>query len=173
VNVLVDMAGYFSLLSLISVGGLPAVLPELQRYVIEVKGWLTPDQFLQLYAIGQAAPGPNMLIVSLIGWKVAGLPGAFVALAALCGPAAVLSYGVAGLWERFKGSPWRLAIQRGMVPLVVAFTLAGGYVLATPNNVPDWRLWLIASLAAAGMLGTKLNPLWLLAGGGVLGAFLL
>jgi chromate transporter len=172
-NVLLDMAGYFSLLSLVSVGGLPAVLPELQRYVIDVKGWLGADDFLQLYAIGQAAPGPNMLIVSLIGWKVAGLPGAFVALLALCGPAAVLAYGVAGLWERFKGSRWRLAIQRAMAPLVVAFTFSGGYVLATPGNVPDWRLWLIAGLAATAMLATKLNPLWLLAGGGVLGAFLL
>lgn len=167
------MAAYFSLLSLISVGGLPAVLPELQRYVIDVKGWLAADDFLQLYAIGQAAPGPNMLIVSLIGWKVAGLPGAFVALFSLCGPAAVLSYGVAGLWERFKDSRWRLAIQRAMVPLVVAFTFSGGYVLATPDNVPDWRLWLIAGLAAGGMLASKLNPLWLLAAGGLLGAFLL
>lgn len=172
-NVLVDMAAYFSVLSLISVGGLPGVLPELQRYVIEVKGWLTPEDFLQLYAIGQAAPGPNMLIVSLIGWKVAGLPGALVALAALCGPAGILSYGVAGLWERFKDSPWRLAIQRAMVPLVVAFILSGGYILATPDRVPDWRLWLIAGLAAAGMLATKLNPLWLLAAGGLLGALLL
>ena len=172
-SVLFDMAAYFALLSLVSVGGLPAVLPELQRYVIEVKGWLSPDDFLQLYAIGQAAPGPNMLIVSLIGWKAAGLPGALVALGALCGPAAVLAYGVADVWERFKGSPWRQAIQRAMVPLVVAFILSGGYVLATPAKVPDWRLWLIAAIAAAGLLGTKLNPLWLLAAGGLLGALLL
>jgi chromate transporter len=173
-SVLVDMAGYFAALSLVSVGGLPAVLPELQRYVIDVKGWLSADDFLQLYAVGQAAPGPNMLIVSLIGWKVSGIPGALVALAALCGPAAVLSYVVGGLWERFKGARWRIAIQRAMVPLVVSFTLSGGYVLATPNNAPDWRLWLIAGLAAGVTLATKkLNPLWLLAGGGLLGAFLL
>lgn len=172
-NVLLDMAAYFSLLSLVSVGGLPSVLPELQRYVIEVKGWLSPADFLQLYAIGQAAPGPNMLIVSLIGWKVAGLPGALVALAALCGPAGVLSYGVAGLWERFRDSPWRIALQRAMVPLVVAFILSGGYILATPQRVPDWRLWLIALAAAAGMLALKVNPLWLLAAGGLLGAILL
>lgn len=167
------MAGYFSVLSLVSVGGLPAVLPELQRYVIGVKGWLTPEQFLQLYAVGQAAPGPNMLIVSLIGWKVAGIPGALVALAALCGPAAVLSYAVADVWERFRGTPWRTAIQRAMVPLVVGFTLSGGYVLATPGGVPDWRLWLIALAAAAAMLAARINPLWLLAAGGVLGAILL
>jgi chromate transport protein ChrA len=86
----------------------------------------------------------------------------------------VLSYVVGGLWERFKGARWRIAIQRAMVPLVVSFTLSGGYVLATPNNAPDWRLWLIAGLAAGVTLATKkLNPLWLLAGGGLLGAFLL
>ena len=172
-SVLVEMALYFSVLSLVSVGGLPAVLPELQRYVVDVKGWLTAGDFIQLYAVGQAAPGPNMLIVSLIGWKVASLPGAIVALAALCGPAGVIAYWVADLWERFRGTRWRKAIQRAMVPLVVGFTAAGGYVLATPGGVPDWRLWLIALASAAAMLGTKINPLWLLAGGGVLGAILL
>lgn len=172
-RLLLDMAAYFSLLSLISIGGLPAVLPELQRYVIEVKGWLAPEEFLQLYAIGQAAPGPNMLIVSLIGWKVAGLPGALVALGALCGPAGLLAYGVADLWERFKEAPWRLAIQRAMVPLVVAFILSGGYILATPGNAPDWRLWLIAGVSITAFLTLKVNPLWILATGGTLGAVLL
>jgi len=173
VSVLADMALYFSVLSLVSVGGLPAVLPELQRYVVDVRGWLSPGDFIQLYAIGQAAPGPNMLIVSLIGWKIAGLPGALVALAALCGPAGVIAYGVADVWERFKGSRWRITIQRAMVPIVVGFTVAGGYVLATPGGVPDWRLWLIAGASAAAMLATKINPLWLLAAGGLAGATLL
>lgn len=172
-SVLVDMALYFSVLSLVSVGGLPAVLPELQRYVVDVRGWLTAGDFIQLYAIGQAAPGPNMLIVSLIGWKIAGLPGALVALGALCGPAGVIAYGVADVWERFKGSRWRIAIQRAMVPVVVGFVVSGGYVLATPGGLPDWRMWLIAILSAAAMLATKINPLWLLAVGGGLGATLL
>ena len=172
-SVLLDMALYFSVISLVSVGGLPAVLPELQRYVVDVKSWMSADDFIQLYAVGQAAPGPNMLIVSLIGWKVASLPGALLALAALCGPAGVLAYGVADLWERFRGSRWQRAIQRAMLPLVVGFTVAGGYVLATPGGVPDWRLWLIAIGAAAAMVATKVNPLWLLAGGGLLGALLL
>lgn len=170
---LFELALYFALLSLISVGGLSSVMSEVQRIVIDVKGWVTPEQFIQLYAVGQAAPGPNILVVSLIGWKAAGLPGAFVALIAMCGPAAALSYWVAGLWDRFKESDWRKAIQRAMVPLVSGLTLSGGYVLATPGGVPDWRLWLIAAASAAGMLLTKLNPLWLLAGGGILGAFLL
>jgi chromate transporter len=170
---LLEVALYFCVLSIFSVGGLPSVMPEMQRYVVEVKGWMSPAEFMQAFAVGQAAPGPNMLIVSLIGWKVASLPGAIVALAALCGPAGVLAYGVADLWERFRGSRWQRAIQRAMVPLVVGFTVAGGYVLATPGGVPDWRLWLIAIASTAGTLATKINPLWLLAAGGVLGAVLL
>jgi len=77
---LLQLGLYFALLSLVSVGGLPSVMPEMQRYVVGVKGWLTPADFIQAFAVGQAAPGPNVLISSLIGWKVAGLPGALVAL---------------------------------------------------------------------------------------------
>jgi chromate transporter len=169
---LVELGLYFALLSLVSVGGLPSVMPEMQRYVVDVKGWLTPSDFIQAFAVGQAAPGPNVLIASLIGWKVAGLPGAFVALGSICFPAAVIAWWVAELWDRFKDSPWRKAIQRAIAPIVVAMILSGGVVLATPGS-PDWRLWLIAAIAAAGMLATKLNPLWLLAAGAVLGALLL
>jgi chromate transporter len=171
---LLQVALYFGLLSLISVGGLPSVMTELQRIVIDVEGWVRPGEFIQLYAVAQAAPGPNVLIVSLIGWKAAGLPGAFVALIAMCGPAAALSWWVAGLWDRFKDSSWRKAIQRAMAPLVAGFTLSGGYAIATPERIPDWRIWLIAASACAGMLLLKkVNPLWLLAAGGVLGGILL
>jgi chromate transporter len=169
---LVELVLYFMLLSVISVGGMPSVLPELQRYVVDVKGWILPEEFIQIFAVGQAAPGPNVLIVSLVGWKIAGLGGALLALAAMCGPAAVLAWWVADLWERFKGSPWRTAIQRAIAPIVVGFILSGGFILATPG-APDWRLWLIAAASAAGMLLTRLNPLWFLAVGGILGAALL
>jgi len=148
------------------------VMPEMQRYVVDVKGWLTPSDFIQAFAVGQAAPGPNVLIASLIGWKVAGLPGAFVALGSICFPAAVIAWWVAELWDRFKDSPWRKAIQRAIAPIVVGMILSGGVVLATPAS-PDWRLWLIACMAAAGMLASKLNPLWFLGAGAVLGALLL
>jgi chromate transporter len=169
---LVELALYFGLLSIISVGGMPSVMPEMQRFVVDVKGWLSPADFIQAFAVGQAAPGPNILIASLIGWKVAGLAGAVVALLAMCFPAAVIAWWVAELWERFKDSPWRQAIQRAIAPIVVALILSGGFVLATPES-PDWRLWLIAAVSAAGMLATKLNPLWMLGAGGLLGAFLL
>jgi chromate transporter len=169
---LLELGLYFALLSLLSVGGLPSVMPEMQRFVVELKGWLTPEDFIQAFAVGQAAPGPNVLITSLIGWKIAGLPGAFVALGAMCLPAAVVAWWVSDLWERFKDTRWRRAAQRAIAPVVIGMILSGGVVLATPG-APDWRLWLIAGAAALGMLASKLNPLWLLAGGGILGALLL
>ena len=170
--ILLELTLYFMLLSLISVGGMPSVLPELQRYVVEVRGWIAPEEFIQMFAVGQAAPGPNMLIASLVGWKVGGLLGALLALAGMCGPAGVLAWFVSDLWDRFKDSPWRIAIQRGIAPIVVGFIATGGYVLATPGD-PDWRLWAIALASAAAMLYTRFNPLWFLAAGGVLGAALL
>jgi chromate transporter len=170
---LLELALYFCLLSLISVGGMPSVIPEMQRYVVDVKQWLTPADFIQMFAVGQAAPGPNVLIAGLIGWKVAGLAGALVALGAICGPAALVAFWVAGVWERMKESPWRAVAQRAMAPMVVGLIFSGGFVLATPGNVPDWRLWLIAGATAAGMLATRLNPLWFLAAGGALGGLLL
>jgi chromate transporter len=170
---LLELGLFFSLLSLLSVGGMPSVIPEMHRYVVESKGWISHTDFLEMFALGQAAPGPNVLITSLIGWKIAGVPGAFVTLAAMCGPAAVLSYWVAGVWEREKDRPWRAIAQRAMAPMVVGLILSGGFVLATPGGVPDWRLWLIAALGATGLVATKLNPLWLLGGGAVLGALLL
>jgi chromate transporter len=170
--ILADLAFSFGVLSLIAFGGMPSVMPEMQRLVVDVKGWTTASQFIQLFAIAQAAPGPNVLIVSLIGWRAAGLTGAVVALVAVCAPAAVLSWWIADLWERFKDSPWRRAIQKAIAPLVVGLTLSGGYVLVTPAT-PDWRLWAIAAASATAVMTLKVNPLWLLGAGGAIGGVLL
>jgi chromate transporter len=171
---LLELTLYFCLLSLISVGGIPAIVPEMQRYVVDVRGWISADDFIHMFAVGQAAPGPNVLIASLIGWKIAGIGGALLALVAMCAPAAVVAWWVSGLWDRFRDNPWREVISRAMAPIVVGMILAGGYVIATPGNKPDWRLWLIAAVSAAAyLLLKKLNPLWLIAGGAVLGGLLL
>jgi chromate transporter len=144
----------------------------MQRYIVDVKGWTTATDFMRLFAVAQAAPGPNVLITSLIGYRVAGVAGSLVALFALCLPAGALTWVVSSLWERFRDSPWRAVIQRALAPLVVGLTSAGGYVIATPHT-PDWRLWLIALATAAVMLRARVNPLWLLAGGAVLGGLLI
>lgn len=169
---MLDLVLYFALLSLLSVGGISSIMPEMHRIVIEVKGWITAEEFTQLFALSQAAPGPNVLIASLIGWKVAGLPGAVAALAAICGPSAVITYWVGEWWDRFRHAPWRITIERALLPLIVGLVLAGGYVVATPEGLA-WRNVLIAGGSAAAVcLTTRLNPLWILAAGGALGALL-
>ena len=130
---LLELALHFGLLSLISIGGMLSVIPEMHRYVVDVKRWITPGDFIQMFAIGQAAPGPNVLIAGLIGWKIGGVAGALVALGAICGPAAIIAFWVASLWERMKDSPWRGVAQRAMAPIVVGLVFSGGFVLATPG----------------------------------------
>ena len=169
---LIALGRYFALLSLLSFGGLSPLIPEVQRYIVDAKGWLTPMDFLQLFAVAQAAPGPNVLIASLIGYRVAGFAGSLVALAALCLPAAALTWVVSSLWERLRNSPWRPLIQRALLPPLVGLIFAGGYIIATPHTL-DWRLWLIALVTATGMLTKRVHPLWLLVGGAVLGSVLL
>jgi len=165
------LASYFALLSLVSVGGIPSVMPEMQRLVVDVQGWMSAAEYTQLFAIAQAAPGPNVLVTALIGWKVAGLVGGAVALGAFCGPAAVLAYSIGGIWDRMRDAPWRKVFQRALVPISVGFIVSGGYVLATPQGI-DWQSALIAGASAAVLYATRLNPLWVLAGGGVLGFLL-
>jgi chromate transporter len=168
---LLDLVLWFALLSLLSIGGMSSVMPEMQRIVVEVNQWVTPAEFTQFFAVSQAAPGPNVLISSLIGWHVAGLVGSLVALAAMTVPASVLAWYVSGVWERFRDAPWRATIQRALLPVTVGLVLSGGYVLATPHGL-DWKSALIAGPSAATLFATRLNPLWILAAGGLLGFFL-
>lgn len=170
--ILLKLALFFGVLSFLTFGGVSSVVPEMQRYIVEENGWTTAADFMQLFAVAQSAPGPNVLISSLLGWRVAGFAGSIVALVAICAPAGVLAWWVSELWERFRDSPWRGAVQRALTPLVVGLIAAGGYIIATPGS-PDWRLWLIAGGSAAVMVATKVNPLWIMAAGGVAGGFLL
>lgn len=168
---LLNLALWFAVLSLLSVGGMSAVIPEMQRIVVEHNGWVTAAEFTQLFAVSQAAPGPNILISSLVGWQVAGFTGAVVALASMCLPANVLAWYVSAAWDRFRDAPWRGDVQRALLPATSGMVLAGGYVLGTPHGL-DWQNVLIAGSAAAGLYFTRVNPLLLLAGGGVLGYLL-
>jgi chromate transporter len=169
--VILQIAFYFALLSIVSVGGIPSVMPEMQRLVVDVQGWMSAAEYTQIFAIGQAAPGPNVLVTALIGWKVAGVAGGLVALGAFCAPAAALAYSIGGFWDRMRDAPWRKDFQRALVPITVGFIISGGYVLATPRGV-EWQSALIAGTSAAVLYATRLNPLWVLSGGGVLGYLL-
>ena len=165
---LLDLVLWFALLSLLSFGGISSIMPEFQRVIVETNHWVTPVEFTQLFAVSQAAPGPNVLISSLIGWRVAGMVGAVAALAAMTLPASALAWYVSGVWDRFKDAPWRTTIQRALLPVTVGLVLSGGYVLGTPNGL-DWKNALIMGASAVTLFATRFNPLWILAGGGVLG----
>ena len=164
-----SLAYHFGLLSLLAVGGANAVIPELHRVAVEQNHWLSNSQFVDLFAIAQAVPGPNVLIVTLIGWHVAGVPGAFVATAAMCAPSCLLTYGVHRAWHRFYQSPVRLLLQRALVPVAVGLVLASGFVL-THAAALDWNYVTISLVTALVAFGTKWNPLWLLGAAAVLGA---
>ena len=147
-------------LSLLAVGGANALLPELQR-VAAAFGWAGPDQFAGLFALAQAAPGPNMLIVTLLGFRAAGLAGAVVATIAFVAPAAALTYAVAGWWERFRAAPWRQTVQAGLTPVTVGLVM-GAAVLLARASVHGAGTALVLLASAAGLLATRLHPLWLL-----------
>lgn len=129
---------------------------------------MTDADFAQAFAIAQAAPGPNLLIVSVIGWKVAGVLGALVTTAAICVPSSMLTFGVAHIWDRFRDAPLRVAIQYGLAPVTVGLVLASGYILARTVD-QTWIALGITAVTVALTLGTRLHPLVLLAGGAALG----
>jgi chromate transporter len=165
---LAQLALDFSALSLIAVGGAVTVLPEMHRSIVEVHGWMSGAQFAELFALAQAAPGPNILVVSLVGWKVAGLSGAVVATAAMCVPSCVLTYAVSGVWQRFRGARWRSAVEDGLVPVTVGLMLAGGYLI-TVSADHSIGAFAITAATAAIVLTTRIHPLWVFAAGGLLG----
>lgn len=167
-SVLADLALDFSLLSLFAIGGVITVLPEMHRTVVEVRGWMSGSEFADLYALAQVSPGPNILVVSLIGWKVAGLAGAAVATVAVCVPSSVLAFAVSGIWQRFRDARWRLALEDGLVPVTVGLMLAGGYLITL--SADDSVMGFVTTAAtAAVVLTTRIHPLWLFGAAGLLG----
>lgn len=160
---------HFLLLSLLAIGGANAVLPEMHRQVVDIEGWMTDAQFAQTYAIAQSAPGPNMLVVTLIGWHVAGFWGALAATLAMCGPTCVLAYVVGGIWHRFREARWRRIVQGALIPLAVGLIAASGVVLAMgAARSPSTAL--LTAAAALVLYFTRISPLWMMALGAILGA---
>jgi chromate transporter len=154
-NPLIALAGYFALLSLFAVGGANAAIPEMHRIAVEVMHWMSDRQFADSFAISQVSPGPNIIIVTLIGYHVAGLAGAAVATAAMCGPTCVLAFLVARTWDRFKEARWRIAIQAGLVPVSLGLIAASAFVLA---RSADHNIYAAAITAITAIVGFALIP---------------
>jgi chromate transporter len=166
--ILVEVVAQFLLLSMLSIGGANAIIPEIHRRAVEVEHWMTDADFAQLFALSQAAPGPNVLIVSLVGWKVAGLAGGVAAMLAMTAPSSVLTYAVAHAWERFRDAPWRIAIQRGLAPVTVGLILASGYVLTRAAD-QNGAAYAITGVTVVLGLTTSMHPLWFLGAAAVVG----
>ncbi len=162
------LALHFALLSLMAIGGVSSILPDMQRYVVEANHWLSDKQFADAYALGQAAPGPNMMFVTLVGWQLAGLAGAVVATLAIICPPILLTLGVTRLNAHNPDAPLGRAIRGGLGPIAIGLTLSSGWILAHSAD-HDWRSTLLTLLTIALMLRTKLNPVWLIAAGAVAG----
>jgi chromate transporter len=169
VGTLFTLAGLLSSLSLAAVGGGNTVLPELHRQAVSVHGWLTDGEFAGVFAIAQAAPGPSSaLVAALIGLKAAGWPGAAVAALAMLLPAATLTWGASLVWERFRTSPWRMAVERGLAPIAMGLLFATALVVVRAAD-HSWPALVVTGISTVLLAATRINPLLIMAGAGLLG----
>jgi chromate transporter len=167
-NPLSQLFWTFALISLFAVGGAVAAIPELHRMAVDVRHWMTDKQFADAFALSQLSPGPNVMIVALIGYSVAGVAGAAVATIAMCGPTAVLAYVVSRWLSNAKGARWPAMVQAALVPLSIGLMAASAWILGQASD-QTWRAFALTIIAAVVASLTRLNPLWLLAAGGCLG----
>ena len=166
-NELWELARFFTGLSLMSFGGGKVVLPAIQREVV-TQHWMTSTEFLHIYSIGQAAPGPAMLIVLVVGYKAAGLAGAVVAAACMFAPTCLLMVVLTRAWDRMAGSPWHDAVEEALAPITIGLILASAWVIGV-DAITDWTTFLIFAVSTAVMLRTKISTLTIVAVSGVLG----
>jgi chromate transporter len=158
---LLTLALHFSLLSFLAIGGAITALPEMHRQAVDVSHWMTSRQFADLIAIAQAAPGPNVLFVTLIGNHVAGVAGALVATIFMCGPACTVTFFVARVFDRFKEKRWRKAVQAGLVPLSVGLVASTALLICKAAD-HDLATFGITIATFAITYWTRLSPLYAL-----------
>jgi chromate transporter len=167
-NPLLALAIRFALLSLFAVGGANAALPEMHRMAVDIQHWMTDRQFSDMFALAQLSPGPNVIIVTLIGYHVAGISGALIATAAMTGPTCLFALFMTRIWDRFKDARWRIAVQAGLVPISIGLIAASAYVVTRAAD-HTWVAAAISLLTAVVGSFTRVNPLWLFAVAAVAG----
>lgn len=161
-DLLLQLALSFAALSLVSIGGANVVVPEIHRQVVEQFAWMDNTTFSNLFAIAQAAPGPNVLLVSLIGWHVAGAAGLAVATIAILLPSGVLAFAAGRLVARWANTRWIAIAKAGLVPVAVGLILASGIVMARAADHDALGVMITAATATFVLLSDR-NPLWALA----------
>lgn len=167
-DTLVALAVQFAALSLVAFGGANAVIPEIQRQSVDLHHWMSGKEFAALFAIAQAAPGPNFMISTLVGWKAAGIAGALIATVAMCAPSCLLTFWVVKVWDRYGDAPWREALAAGLAPVTVGLVVSSAWLLSRAADV-NWRLGALTAVIAVIGYVTRLNPLWCLGGAAALG----
>jgi chromate transporter len=166
----VALTEHLALLSSISFGGFPTVLPDVRNFVVATHGWMTDQEFTSYFALAQAVPGPNMiLMMSFVGWKVWGAPGAIVSALAIFVPPCVMYFIAYRLWDRFRAAPWQRVVRSGLVPVTVGLIIASGVVMARSADT-EWRAAAVTVAATILMLQRRLDPLVMLLAGGALGS---
>jgi chromate transporter len=173
-----QLAGLFASMSLLSIGGGNAVLPEMHLQAVRGHHWMTDSQFADIFSISQTAPGPSILIVTLVGYgaglTVGGVPGAIVggviATVAMIVPAASLMYVVTLFWQKAQKAKWRVAVEKGFAPLTVGLIMATSLVMSRAAD-HDWRAYLLTAICTAIFVFTKTNPLIVVGAAGVIGYF--
>lgn len=166
------LASVFAVLSLFGFGGGNAIIPQMHTEAVLHHHWATSQQFAQDFALGRLAPGPTTTMSALIGFRVAGLPGATVATLAMFVPAAIVTGLVALTWWRLGGHPARATIAAGIAPVVIGLIWAAAWTLAG-GAVADWLSAAIAIVVLALTLRTKINASIVILAAGVIGAILL
>ena len=159
----------FAYLSLLTVGGGMAAFPEMKILTVEVHHWLTFEQLVHLYSVGQMAPGPNMMMIVSIGEWAAGILGAIVAVIAFFGPTSLLTLMVGRLWNRLVSWPWRNSIQNGLAPVSIGLLLAGCFTFAR-GAVTGVDTAAIAVGTLLVLLKYKINPALLVLVAAIIGA---
>jgi len=171
----------YMMLSMLSVGGVISTAPEMHRYLVDQQHWLVDAQFNSSIALAQAAPGPNVLFVALLGWNIGmnaggvstALLGMLITMTGILLPSTTLAY-LAGRWgQRNRELRPVRAFKQGMGPIVIALVIATGWILASANSNPsrDWPLWLLTATTALVISQLRVHLLWLLAAGAILGWF--
>jgi chromate transporter len=152
-------------LSLAAVGGASSIYAPLQHQTVDVHHWLTAREFLDLFALARVTPGPGSMIATLVGWKVAGLPGALAATLALFVPSCLVCFFVSRAWNRYRGTDWHTAIEKGLRPLAAGLVLAAVVVLLrlAETGPLAWAVVLAATAVLTWL--PKLHPFMLLLGG--------
>jgi chromate transporter len=159
---------HFLALSLLAVGGAITTVPDMQRFVVGQQHWLSDAQFTASVALAQAAPGPNVLFVAVIGFNVGGLAGVAATMVGTLLPSTTLALAATRFGQRHRQTRALRAFTTGMAPLTLGLLLATSWILLEPTR-GEWTAVLLVAATLWVMLRTRLSPLWPICAGAVAG----